>query len=138
MAVLIIIVVVMIVAWLLFIRPQRAKQQQQRSMLENVGPGDEIVTAGGIYGTVRSVADDEVSLEIAPGVEVRVAKRAIGAVIPPEEEEEEEEEAEADEDDELDDETDEDELEGALGEQPAAVEPGVRSAAEDSAADARR
>ena len=89
MSFLIVIVVLLLLMWVLMVRPQRRKQVQQRSMLENVNAGDEILTAGGVYGTVRSVEDEAVRIEIAPGTEVRLAKRAIAAVIPPDEPEEE-------------------------------------------------
>ncbi len=91
---LIIIVILLALMWLLLIRPQRRRQQQQAQLLGNVVPGDEILTAGGLYGTVRAVKDDEVALEIAPGTEVRVAKRAVAAIIPPPTEDEELEEGE--------------------------------------------
>jgi preprotein translocase subunit YajC len=91
---LIVIVVLLLLMWVLMVRPQRRKQMQQRSLLENVADGDEILTAGGVYGTVRGVEDDLVRVEIAPGTEIRVAKRAIAAVIPPDEPDEEDEEDE--------------------------------------------
>jgi preprotein translocase subunit YajC len=83
-ATLIFIVLIFALLWLLFIRPQRRKQQAQQDLLNSVAPGDEVVTAGGLYGTVRAVQDDELRVEIAPGTEVRLAKRAVAAVIPPE------------------------------------------------------
>jgi len=91
---LIIIVLLFGALWLFMIRPQKRRQLQQRSMLENVSDGDEILTAGGVYGTVRGVDGDEIRLEIAPGTQVRVAKRAIAAVIPPDVEEGQAEELE--------------------------------------------
>ncbi len=69
--------------WLLVVLPQRRRQRAQNQMLEALKPGDEIVTAGGLYGDVTEVGEDEIAMEIAPNVEVRIAKRAIGAVIPP-------------------------------------------------------
>jgi preprotein translocase subunit YajC len=79
--------------WFLLIRPAQRRQKQQQALLNEVEVGDEIVTAGGLYGTVKHVEDDEVRLEIAPGLEVRIARRAIaGVVSEPEEEELEEEE----------------------------------------------
>jgi len=78
---LIVIVILLVVMWFLLIRPQRRKQLEQQRMLDRLAPGEEVLTAGGVYGTVRSIADDVVSLEIAPGTEIRVAKRAIAAVI---------------------------------------------------------
>jgi preprotein translocase subunit YajC len=71
--------------WLLVILPQRRRQSTQQAMLDSVKPGDYIVTAGGMYGTVTELGEDDLGLEIAPDVEVRIAKRAIGAVIPPDE-----------------------------------------------------
>jgi preprotein translocase subunit YajC len=66
-------------------------------MLERLAVGDEVVTAGGLYGVVEALEEGEVKLEIAPGTTVRVAKRAIAAVVSPKDEErpvEDEEEAE--------------------------------------------
>ncbi len=83
--------------WLLVVLPQRRRQRAQNEMLAGLKPGDEVVTAGGLYGDVTEVGDDEIAMEIAPNVEVRVAKRAIGAVIPPDAYEDEEEEAEPEE-----------------------------------------
>jgi preprotein translocase subunit YajC len=77
--------------WLLLIRPQRRKQQEQQDLLSNLQIGDEIVTAGGIYGTISEVRDDEVTVEIAPDTHVRMAKRAVAGILTEEEEEEEEE-----------------------------------------------
>jgi preprotein translocase subunit YajC len=65
--------------WLIVIRPQRRKQKLQKSMQTELAIGDEIVTAGGVYGTVTQIDDDEVRVEIAPNVEVRLARRAIAA-----------------------------------------------------------
>ena len=76
--------------WLLLIRPQRRKQQEQQDLLSNLQIGDEIVTAGGIYGTISEVEDGDLTVEIAPGTNVRMAKRAVAAILTDEEEEEEE------------------------------------------------
>jgi preprotein translocase subunit YajC len=53
-------------------------QQQQLSALE---VDDEILTAGGLYGRVKAIEDDEVHVEIAPSVNVRIARRAVAAVL---------------------------------------------------------
>jgi preprotein translocase subunit YajC len=81
---LILILIVLLVMWMFLIRPQRRRQQSQQAMLDNLRIGDEVLTAGGFYGTVSGVQEDEVTVELAPGVDVRLAKRAIAAVIPPE------------------------------------------------------
>jgi preprotein translocase subunit YajC len=132
---LIFIILIFALMWLLFIRPQRRKQQAQRDMLSNVAPGDEIVTAGGLYGTVRAVDDEALMLEIAPGTEVRVAKRAVAAVIPPEEEEEEEEVDEEEDDSEA---PEPDQAGEPEAEVEAYKEPADAVAQGDSAAEARR
>jgi preprotein translocase subunit YajC len=85
---LLLIVVLAGLAWIFLVRPSKRRQVKQSSMLDNIAPGDEILTAGGFYGFVRAVEDDQLTVEIAPGTNVRVAKRAVAAVIPPDEEEE--------------------------------------------------
>ena len=75
------ILVLLLLMWFMLIRPQRRRQVEQQRMINSLGVGKEIVTAGGLYGTVTSLEDDEVRLQIAPDVEVRVAKRAIAGVI---------------------------------------------------------
>jgi preprotein translocase subunit YajC len=80
---LIIIIAMFGLLWFLLLRPQRAKQQQHKQMLEGVDVGDEVLSSGGVYGVVRGVDDDndELHVEIAPGVEVRMDRRAVGAVV---------------------------------------------------------
>ena len=90
---LIIIVVLFALFWLLLIRPQRRRQAQQNALIQNVEVGDEIVTAGGLFGHVKGVADDELLVEIAPGTNVRIARRAVADIVGPEEEDEGELEA---------------------------------------------
>jgi preprotein translocase subunit YajC len=77
--------------WLLLIRPAQRRQKQQQALLAAVEVGDEIVTAGGLYGTVTALQEDELRLEIAPGIEVRVARRAVAGVISDKDDEEPEE-----------------------------------------------
>jgi preprotein translocase subunit YajC len=90
---LLIIVILFALFWLLMIRPQRRRQAEQKALIQNVEPGDEIVTAGGLFGHVQSVADDELLVEIAPGTNVRIARRAVAGIVGPEEEDEGELEA---------------------------------------------
>ena len=75
----------LVVMWLLVIRPQRRRHLQQADMLATLEAGDEILTAGGLYGRIETLEDDEVLLAIAPGTVVRVDKRAVAAVVSPEE-----------------------------------------------------
>ena len=85
--------------YFVIVRPQRRRQAEQQRMLSDVDVGQEIVTAGGIYGEVTELRDDDVSVRIAPEVEIRLARRAIAGIVtppadelePPEEPEEAEE-----------------------------------------------
>ena len=77
-----------VLMYLLLIRPQRQQQRRHAQMLDSLKVGDEIITAGGLYGDVTEVQVDRVTIEIAEDVEVEVAKRAISSVVPPEEREE--------------------------------------------------
>jgi preprotein translocase subunit YajC len=69
--------------WFVLIRPQKRRQVEAARMLSSVEVGSQVLTAGGIYGEVTEVHDDDVMVRIAPELEVRVARKAIGAVIPP-------------------------------------------------------
>ncbi len=63
--------------YLLLIRPQRRRQHEQSQMQETLTPGTEVLTAGGIHGTVQAIEDEIVLLEIAPGTIVRLDRRAV-------------------------------------------------------------
>ncbi len=65
------------VMYVFLIMPQRKKQRAQQDLLGTIGPGDEVVTGGGIYGGVTEVDGEVVYLEIAPDIEIKVARRAI-------------------------------------------------------------
>jgi preprotein translocase subunit YajC len=88
---LLLILVAFAFLYFVLVRPQKKRQLQARQMLDSIKEGDEVVTAGGIYGRVTGLHDDAVTVEIAPQVAVKVARRAIGGVVPPAEPELEEE-----------------------------------------------
>jgi preprotein translocase subunit YajC len=73
--------------WFILIRPQKRRQVQTQTMLNELKIGDEVVTAGGIYGEITSIdeAADDVMVRIAPSLEVKVARKAIAGVMSPEE-----------------------------------------------------
>jgi preprotein translocase subunit YajC len=64
------------------IRPQRRRQQQAQQTQRNVEPGARVRTTAGMYATVVAVEDQDVILEIAPGVDARFMRRAIMDVVP--------------------------------------------------------
>jgi preprotein translocase subunit YajC len=84
---LIIMVLVLGVMYVLMIRPQRQRQAQQQSMIDGASVGDDVLTTGGIYGTISEVEGDDIVVEIASGVTVHMTRRGIAAVLPPEEQE---------------------------------------------------
>ena len=115
MATLILLAAMFVLLWALLIRPQRQRQQKHQQLLGSVAPGDEILTVGGLYGIVQEIDDeDDLIVEIADGIHVRIARRAIGGVVKPDDEADETDELD-DETDELDDETDELDGEAADG-----------------------
>ncbi len=69
--------------------PQRRATREKMEMQDAIDVGDEIVTAGGMYGYVTAVGDDELEVEIAPGTIVRVATRAVAGRIDPDDDQEE-------------------------------------------------
>jgi preprotein translocase subunit YajC len=87
MGFLIVLVIGFALMWLLIVLPQRRRQAAHAALLEGLQPGNEIVSAGGLYGTVTEIGDDELSVEIAPDVTVRMAKRAVAAVLPADDDE---------------------------------------------------
>ncbi|MGH8903669.1 MAG: preprotein translocase subunit YajC [Egibacteraceae bacterium] len=71
------ILLIVVVFYFLIIRPQQARARQQRQLVASLGAGDRVVTIGGLHGTVQSVDEDIVHLEIAPGTVVTFSKAAV-------------------------------------------------------------
>jgi preprotein translocase subunit YajC len=77
----IVIAAVFVLMWLLLIRPQRRRTQAQIVMQDSLRKDDEIITAGGLHATIRSIEDDVLEIELAPGVVARLDRRAVAAVV---------------------------------------------------------
>jgi preprotein translocase subunit YajC len=75
-----ILIVILGALWVLFIVPSRRRRRSHSNMQDSVDVGDEIITAGGLHGTVKELGESELQLEIAPGVVVTLDRRAIAAV----------------------------------------------------------
>jgi preprotein translocase subunit YajC len=88
---LLLIVIAFVFIWLAILRPQKRRQLAQAQLWENLDVGDEIVTAGGLYGEITGFHGDDLLVRIAPELEVRVARRAVAGVFPPDEPGDEEE-----------------------------------------------
>ena len=84
----------LVVMYVLMIRPQRQRQQAMQRTVESAGEGDDVLTTGGIYGTIVKAEGDDLVVEIADNLSVHMTRRAIAAVLPPEDEEEADEDAE--------------------------------------------
>jgi preprotein translocase subunit YajC len=70
-----------LIAWLLLIRPQRKMQQQHQAMLAALKKGDEVMTEGGIIGTVVHMTDDRVTLKSGENTRVTVARVKVARVF---------------------------------------------------------
>jgi preprotein translocase subunit YajC len=71
---------IFVVFYFLLIRPQQQARKRHMDMVAALKKGDVVVTSGGLIGKVKSVAEDELRLELSPNVEVRVVRSAIGEV----------------------------------------------------------
>jgi preprotein translocase subunit YajC len=71
------------VMYFMMIRPQQKRRRQAQQMQSTLSPGAEVVTIGGLYGTVVSVDDETVTLEVAPGVHTRYARPSVARVLTP-------------------------------------------------------
>jgi preprotein translocase subunit YajC len=81
LAPLLMIVLLFGVMYFMMIRPQQKRRRQAEQMQASLTPGSEVVTIGGLYGTVVGVDDDTVTLEVSPGVHTRYDRRAVARVI---------------------------------------------------------
>jgi preprotein translocase subunit YajC len=84
---LIFLVLLMAVFYFMLIRPQKRRVEAHRRLIESIGVGDDVVTIGGLFGTVTSLGDEEIEIEAAPGVKLKYLKSAIARRIGEEDEE---------------------------------------------------
>lgn len=75
------LLLIVLAFWFLVIRPARKRQQDMSRIQSSVGPGSQVMLGSGLYGTVVSVEDDTVQLELAPGTVVKVARQAVVRVV---------------------------------------------------------
>ncbi|MBI3768453.1 MAG: preprotein translocase subunit YajC [Deltaproteobacteria bacterium] len=75
------IALMFIVLYFLLIRPQQKRTREHDTMIENLKRNDEIVTTGGMYGRIQSIADKVLVVEIAPNVRVRVDRAQVASVV---------------------------------------------------------
>ena len=75
-------IILIAIMYFLMIRPQMKRQKEHKAMLDKLNRGDEVITSGGVAGTITDIGDNFVTVEIADNVRVRVQKGAIGNVLP--------------------------------------------------------
>lgn len=76
------LVFLVVLFYFMLIRPQMKRGKEHKEMLGKLAKGDEIVTTGGLAGTVREIGENFVTVEIAEGVSVKMQRSAIGSVMP--------------------------------------------------------
>jgi preprotein translocase subunit YajC len=74
---LIVLAVTFVLLWALFILPQQRRVRAHQALVASVQPGDEVVLSAGIYGRIVDLGPEEMTLAVAPGVELRVARQAV-------------------------------------------------------------
>ncbi|MFI6323121.1 preprotein translocase subunit YajC [Nonomuraea sp. NPDC050556] len=77
------LILLVVVFYFLLIRPQRKRQQEAAKMQNSLAPGTRVMTTTGLFATVVAVDNEDVVLEVAPGIETRWVKAAIGRVVTP-------------------------------------------------------
>lgn len=86
MTAVIVVVILFALFWLLIVRPQRRQAVVQQELIASLDPGDEIVSAGGLFGVIQSIEGDELLVEIADGLVVRMARGAVAGLVERDEE----------------------------------------------------
>ena len=74
-------VVLLVLFYFMLIRPQMKRAKEQRTMLDKLAKGDEVITSGGLAGRITSIGEVFLTLEIAEGVEIKVQKQSVSAVL---------------------------------------------------------
>ncbi|WP_217702783.1 preprotein translocase subunit YajC [Nocardioides guangzhouensis] len=72
---------IFLIFWLLVIRPASRRQRKLQAVQRALQVGDPVITGSGVFGTVRSIDDDKVRLEVAEGVVLTVARQSVVGVV---------------------------------------------------------
>jgi preprotein translocase subunit YajC len=67
--------------YFMLIRPQKRRVEQHRALMDSLQIGDDVITIGGIHGTIRALRDDELEVEVAPGTTLRLLRSAVARRI---------------------------------------------------------
>ncbi|CAB4323436.1 MAG: preprotein translocase subunit YajC [Actinobacteria bacterium] len=77
------IIILFAVAWAVLILPKQRELKRHNALVASLQVGDEVMSGSGLYGTLVQLAEDTVVLQVAPGVELKLARRAIAAKVVP-------------------------------------------------------
>lgn len=97
----VLLILLFVVAWVVLILPKQRELKRHNALVAALTEGDEVMSGSGIYGTITAIHGDVIHLEVAPGIEIKVARRAVASKVSVDELE-----LEGDEGDEGDDEGD--------------------------------
>lgn len=75
------LILIFVIMYFLMIRPQQKRVKEHRAMVEALKKGDEVITQGGLIGKVTAIRENEVEVEIAPGIKTRVVRASITGVV---------------------------------------------------------
>src|SRR4051812_22022568 len=79
----VLIFILLALLWVVLIVPRQREVRRHNALVASLEVGDGVMTGAGIYGTITAIGDDDVHVEVAPGVTIRMAKRAVGSKIDP-------------------------------------------------------
>lgn len=72
----------LLIMYFMILRPQQQRMKEQRALLAALEPGDDIITAAGVYGTIVEFEGDGAWLEIAEGIEIKITRASIERLVP--------------------------------------------------------
>ncbi len=73
------LIIIFAIFYFILIRPQQQRQKKHKEMLDSLKVGDKIITIGGLYGIIREIKGDVVTLEISKDVKINATRNAIGS-----------------------------------------------------------
>ena len=76
------LILLFVVFYFLLIRPQQKRAKEHKKMTEGLAKGDEVITNGGVLGKITDVSENFISVEVAEGVELKVQRTAVAALMP--------------------------------------------------------
>ncbi|MFZ0451799.1 MAG: preprotein translocase subunit YajC [Desulfatiglandaceae bacterium] len=75
------LILMFVIFYFLLIRPQQKKAKMHKQMLSAIKKGDKVVSSGGLHGVVTGIADDVVTIEIAPKIRVKISRGSVSGIL---------------------------------------------------------